>query len=214
MTNKKALVVWGGWEGHEPRQCADVVVALLKRHDFAVDCEGGIDVFGKTDLARYDLIIPVVHIDKIPRPDLMALIAAVKSGVGLAGFHYGLGGSFREEFHYQFMTGGVWVAHPGDVIDYDVDFVKDDPITRGIGRFSMRSEQYYMLTDPNNEVLATTRFSGAYCDWLDGAVSPVVWKRQHAKGRVFYSSLGHVASDFDVPEVSQIFERGMLWAAR
>ena len=28
--SKKALVVWGGWEGHEPKQCADVFIPLLK----------------------------------------------------------------------------------------------------------------------------------------------------------------------------------------
>jgi hypothetical protein len=42
---------------------------------------------------------------------------------------------------------------------------------------------------------------------------PVVWKRRWGKGRVSYCSLGHHASDFDVPEARTIVERGMLWAA-
>ena len=33
------------------------------------------------------------------------------------------------------------------------------------------------------------------------------------KGRVFYTSLGHVASDFDVPEALTIMQRGILWAS-
>jgi len=45
-------------------------------------------------------------------------------------------------------------------------------------------------------------------------VMPVVWKRMYGQGRVFYSSLGHVARDFDVPEVKEIQVRGLLWAAR
>lgn len=36
----------------------------------------------------------------------------------------------------------------------------------------------------------------------------------NGKGRVFYTLLGHVAKDFDVPEAREIVKRGMLWAAR
>jgi hypothetical protein len=42
---------------------------------------------------------------------------------------------------------------------------------------------------------------------------PVVWKKTWGQGRVFYSSLGHVAADFDVPEALTLITRGMLWAA-
>jgi uncharacterized protein len=42
----------------------------------------------------------------------------------------------------------------------------------------------------------------------------VVWKRRHGQGKVFYSALGHVAREFDAPEMSAILRRGMLWAAR
>ena len=70
-----------------------------------------------------------------------------------------------------------------------------------------------MHTDPGNDVLATTTFTNEHCDWIDGTVMPVTWKRMYGKGRVFYTSLGHVASDFDVPEAKTIIQRGMLWAA-
>ena len=32
-------------------------------------------------------------------------------------------------------------------------------------------------------------------------------------GRVFYHTIGHNPSDFDVPEVMEISRRGALWAA-
>jgi len=71
-----------------------------------------------------------------------------------------------------------------------------------------------MHTDPGNQVLATTTFAGDQegIDWIKGVEMPVVWKRMYGKARVFYSSLGHVASDFDVPEVREIQRRGLLWA--
>ena len=43
---------------------------------------------------------------------------------------------------------------------------------------------------------------------INGTVMPVVWKRVWGKGRVFYSSLGHVAADFDVPQAREIQRRG------
>jgi uncharacterized protein len=106
------------------------------------------------------------------------------------------------------------VAHPGGIIPYEVRIAKPhDPITEGLKTFRMRSEQYYMHVDPLNEVLATTTFSGEHAPWIERAVMPVAWKKRYGKGRVFYSSLGHVASDFGVPEALTIMKRGMLWAA-
>jgi len=126
-----------------------------------------------------------------------------------------MGDSFRNNTEYQFMVGGQWVAHPGGVIDYDVEIVKhDDPITKGLGNFHMTSEQYYMHVDPSNEVLATTTFGRQHCEWIAGTVMPVVWKRRWGAGRVFYSSLGHVAKDWEVEEAREIVRRGMMWAAR
>ncbi len=40
--------------------------------------------------------------------------------MGIAGWHGGMGDSFRNNTEYQFMVGGQWVAHPGGVIDYEV----------------------------------------------------------------------------------------------
>ena len=142
------------------------------------------------------------------------LTAAVEEGTGLAGWHGGMCDAFRSNVAYQWMTGGQWVAHPGDFIDYDVTIAKpSDPIMKGLTDFRVHSEQYYMHVDPSNDVLATTAFSGRHAPWIEGTVMPVAWKRMHGKGRVFYSSLGHCAREFDVFEVREIIQRGMLWAS-
>ena len=70
-----------------------------------------------------------------------------------------------------------------------------------------------MHVDPINEVLATTTLNGVHAWWIDGVTMPVVWKKMYGKGRIFYSSLGHVAKDFDVPEALIIMKRGILWSA-
>lgn len=212
---KQALVVWGGWEGHEPGACAGIVAGMLREAGFAVTIEHGTRAFADPALHQLDLIVPICTMMSIERAELDNLCSAVEGGVGLGGYHGGMGDAFRAAPKYQFMCGGQWVAHPGDIIDYRVVVTRpDDPVMAGIGDFDYRSEQYYMHVDPAVEVLATTTFSGAHAPWIRGVVMPVVWKTRYGQGRVFYSSLGHVAAEFAVPEMRTILERGLRWAAR
>lgn len=212
---REALIVWGGWPGHEPEQCAAIVADMLRDEGFQVHLENSTQAFASPQLSTMSLIVPIYTMSRIEKDEIANLSQAVREGTGLAGFHGGMGDAFREAVEYQFMCGGQWVAHPGDIIDYRVNITRpDDPVMQGIQDFDYRSEQYYMHVDPSNEVLATTTFSGEHAPWIDGVVMPVVWKRRHGKGRVFYSSLGHVAMEFDVPQMRTILRRGMAWAAR
>jgi len=212
---REALIVWGGWSGHEPEQCARIIAGMLEEDGFAVRMETSTKAFADPDLGRLSLIVPIFTMSKIEKDEVANLSRVVREGVGLAGYHGGMGDAFREAVEYQFMCGGQWVAHPGNIIDYRVNITRpDDPIMEGIPDFDYRSEQYYMHVDPSNEVLATTTFSGEHAPWIEGVVMPVVWKRRHGEGRVFYSSLGHVAKEFEVPEMRTILRRGLLWAAR
>ena len=212
---KEALIVWGGWDGHEPEQGAHILAGMLRSEGFEVIIENTTEAFADPALQTMSLIVPIYTMSTIEKEELDNLLAAVQGGVGLAGYHGGMCDAFRSEVDYHFMTGGQWVAHPGGVIDYRVRISRtDDPVMAGLSDFDYRSEQYYMHVDPNNEVLATTTFAGTHCDWVGGHSMPVVWKRRHGAGRVFYSALGHVASEFAVPEMATILKRGMLWAAR
>ncbi|MBX3080249.1 MAG: ThuA domain-containing protein [Anaerolineae bacterium] len=214
--SKKALLVWGGWEGHEPQKTANFWAGQLREHGYEVDVRDNLEAYADTALVNsMDLIVPVWSMGTITKEQERGLLDAVASGVGLAGWHGTMADSFRNNTEYQFMVGGQWVAHPGNIIDYKVNIINhDDPITHGLNDFNMHSEQYYMHVDPSNEVLATTTFTGEYTPWIDGTVMPVVWKRRWGKARVFYSSLGHVLKDFEVPEACEIMLRGMLWASK
>jgi type 1 glutamine amidotransferase len=188
---------------------------MLEEEGFKVYVENTTEAFADPAIRDMSLIVPIDTMSKIEKEEVSNLTTAVREGVGLAGYHGGMCDAFRDSVDYQFMCGGQWVAHPGSIIDYRVTVTKpDDPVMQGIEDFPYRSEQYYMHVDPSNEVLATTTFTGAYAPWIEGVVMPVVWKRRHGTGRVFYSSLGHVAKEFEVPEMRTILRRGMLWAAR
>jgi type 1 glutamine amidotransferase len=215
---KKALMVWGGWDGHQPKETVARFAPFLKEQGFEVRVEDKLDVYCDTTyMQSLSLIVQCWTMGQISNDQEKGLLDAVKSGVGLAGWHGGLCDSFRSNTAYQWMTGGQWVAHPGGVIKYRVNITDhQNPITRGLSDFDLESEQYYMHTDPSNQVLATTTFSGEHegATWIKGTVMPAVWLRPWGKGRVFYSALGHVDKDFETYPVAEIVRRGMLWAAR
>ncbi len=212
---KKALMVWGGWEGHEPEKCVRLFAPMLEAAGFNVTISDSLDVYLDAGfLAGLDVIVPCWTMGTITKEQESGLLTAVRNGINIAGWHGGMADSFRNNTNYQWMVGGQWVAHPGDIIDYTVNITNyDDPITQGLADFRMHTEQYYLHVDPSNEVLATTTFNTEIAPWVNGCVMPVVWKRMWGHGRVFYSSLGHKAHDFDVPEAREIQRRGILWAA-
>ena len=213
---KKALMTWGGWEGHQPKQCVELFAPLLREQGYELTITDSLDIYLDQPFMRsLDLVVPVWTMSTITKEQEQGLLGAIASGVGIAGWHGGMADSFRNNPEYQFMVGGQWVAHPGNIIDYTVNITDHaDPIMHGLSDFRMHSEQYYMHVDPAVQVLATTTFGGEHAAWIDGVVVPVVWKKRWGAGRVFYSSLGHVASDFEVPEAREITCRGMLWASR
>ena len=213
----EVFITWGGWKGHEPEQTAAICADLLRDEGHRVTVADSLDALGDEDfMAGIDLVVPVWTMSRIGMDQEAGLLDAIRNGTGCAGWHGGMGDSFRNNVEYQFMVGGQFICHPGGIIDYDVQIASDDPIVAGLGDFRMRSEQYFMHVDPSNEVLATTTFQGEHwgIDWVKGVTMPVAWKKRYGAGKVFYSSLGHVAADFDVPEAKEIMRRGCLWAMR
>jgi type 1 glutamine amidotransferase len=207
---KTALIVYGGWDGHQPREVSQLLDGELRRAGFSTEVSDSLDALLDGDkLKTLDLIVPIWTMGSIKREQLTPLLEAVKSGVGIAGCHGGMCDSFRNETEYQFMTGGQWVAHPGnDGRHYVVNIVDQNPITEGLSDFEVWTEKYYMHVDPAIRVMATTTFE----DYGD-AIMPVTWTKTYGKGRVFYCSLGHQANIVALPQVATMMARGMRWAA-
>ncbi len=216
---KKALIFWGGWDIHEPKQVAQRFQKLLGKNGFAVDLFEGVDCLcDKENLLKYDLIVPSVTLGTIPNETVEAISFAVRNGVGLAGCHGGMCDSFRQSTLWQFITGGQWVSHPGgDKVKYTVNIhYSSSPIIEGIEDFEVTSEQYYLHIDPAIEVLASTRFPLAndYHTSNKPVLMPVAWTKYWGYGRVFYCSVGHKDEVFEkAPSAELLMEKGMLWAA-
>lgn len=205
---KKALIVQGGWDGHQPKEVSEILADILRKEQFDVEVSDTLDRFKDGPLDSIDLIVPVWTMGTITPDQLNPMLNAVRNGAGIAGCHGGMGDAFRNETEFQYMVGGQWVAHPGnDGVTYQVNMVDaDDPLTSGIADFTVVSEQYYMHVDPAIQVHATTNFGDV--------VMPVVWTKTYGAGRVYYCSLGHQANIVSMPETMELMRRGMLWAAR
>jgi uncharacterized protein len=217
---RKALILCGGWDGHEPKLVTERFKKFLESEDFEVAVEENLEILQNLGrLKELALFIPVWTMcnENLPKPYFEPLAEAIGSGVGLAGCHGGMCDAFRNNVLWQFITGANWVAHPGcDGVLHRINIKsKSNTITDGIEDFDVSSEQYYLHTDAANEVLATTRFPTVkWYHSANGEVDvPQVWTRKWGHGRVFYNALGHHNDVFDIPEAWELMKRGLLWAA-
>ena len=216
---KKALIFYGGWDGHTPKETAHLFADILRGEGFEITMSDTLSCLDNyEDLKQYDLFIPVWTMGEIGWEQCNNICKAVEEGAGIAGCHGGMCDSFRVSTDWQFLTGSQWVAHPGnDQAVYTVNLKQDNPFTEGLEDFSLQSEQYYIHVDPVVKVHATTRFpvfEGPHSS--NGEVDlPVVYTKTWGKGKVFYNSLGHTYKVFeDIPAAKEIMRRGFLWAAR
>jgi len=212
--SKSALIMWGGWDGHTPKETAEIFAGQLKANDFDVRLENTLQPLEDAEaLKQLSLIVPMWTMGELSKEQWKGLHQAVHdAGVGIAGVHGGMGDAFRGRVEYQWLVGGQFIGHPY-VGEYTVKLTAaESPITRGMPRsFKYNSEKYYMGVDPANDLLAYTlyEFEGRKCKM------PVMWTKTWGQGRVFYSSLGHVAGEFHkYPDVLEMTTRGMIWAAR
>ncbi len=218
MSQRRALVVRGGWEGHNPVGATELFIPFLHANDFEVTISETVEVYGDADLlAATDLIVQCISFGTIDETQVAGLSAAIASGTGFAGWHGGIVDSFRNSSAYLQLVGGQFAEHPGGIKPFSVEIVPaaaSHPIVDGLDGFEVESEQYWVLSDAHNEVLAQTTHGADTGPWGVPVTVPAVWTRSWGAGSIFVSTIGHRVADFDVPEVRTLTERGLLWASR
>jgi len=215
---KKALILQGGWDGHEPELVSKRFAEILKNEGFEAEISDTHECLDDEEkLCTLDLFVPIWTCGEIDHERVEKISRAVAKGVGIAGCHGGMCDSFRADTEWQFITGGQWVSHPGgDGIEYTVNIIPgSSSIVEGIYDFKVCTEHYYLHIDPAIEILASTQFPLVKYNHVSNkpVAMPVVWTKYWGNGRVFYNSLGHNDNVFDVPEAQELMRRGMLWAA-
>lgn len=218
MARRRALVVRGGWEGHAPVAATERFIPFLDKSGFAVEISEDLAVYTDAErLAATDLVVQCWSIGTITDEQAGGLASAVAAGTGLAGWHGGIVAAF-DALPYLHLTGGRFVYHPPGFVTHAMTVVSEQeghPIVAGIRNVQVRTEKYWVLTDPLCDVLATVTFAAeGVVPWHRPVTVPAVWTRRWGAGRVFVSTVGHRPEDLDVPQIRAITERGMLWAAR
>jgi type 1 glutamine amidotransferase len=232
-SRRTALVIRGGWEGHRPVEATDLFLPFLDAHGFEVrvEAEDDLSAYADADLmAGTDLVLQCVTMSSITDEQVAGLRAAVRAGTGFAGWHGGVADSFRSSADYLQLVGGQFAAHPskptaqctGDPSDSFLPHTitirpeaADHPIVTGIDDFELETEQYWVLSDGYNDVLATTTHPAREDQaWSREVTCPAVWTRSWGSGRVFVATPGHSLDVLEAPPVRTIVERGLLWASR
>jgi hypothetical protein len=215
-----------------PVETTDFFRPFLQEHGFAVTVEESPDVYADAErMAGVDLIVQVVTMSTISKEALAGLIATVRAGTGMVGWHGGIADSYRDSADYLQLIGGQFAHHAavaapdeltGEQSDnyqhYTIELTelgRSHPVTAGVEDFALTTEQYWVLSDEYNEVLATTTQAKRDFDAWDRPVTfPAVWTRHWGDGRIVVSTAGHRLEIVQDPSVRRIIEQGLLWAAR
>ncbi|WNB87360.1 ThuA domain-containing protein [Cellulomonas sp. ATA003] len=229
---RSALVVRGGWDGHQPVEATDLFIPYLRDNGFDVRVEESTAVYADAQvMAGVDLVVQCMTMSTIEREELAGLIAAVEAGTGLAGWHGGIADSYRNSADYLQLIGGQFAHHAAamgpdertgeqsdNYVRHRIELTPaaaEHPITAGLSDFELTTEQYWVLTDDLNDVLATTTTDvRPWGPWNRPITCPAVWTRQWGQGRIMVCTPGHRVEVLEDPNVRTIVERGLLWAAR
>ncbi|KAA9136110.1 ThuA domain-containing protein [Microbacterium caowuchunii] len=231
MTGRRALVVRGGWEGHHPVEATDMFLPFLEGEGFEVRVEDSNEIYAdRAVMDATDLVLQSVTMSEISRDALNGLRSAVERGTGLAGWHGGIADSYRGSSDYLQLIGGQFATHPSthpdacrgeesdNFLPHTIEITelgRSHDITAGLADFPLTTEQYWVLSDDLNDVLATTTHPvQPYHPWHRPTTSPAVWTRAWGRGRVFVATPGHSLDVLADPNVRTIIERGLLWASR
>jgi len=180
---------------------------ILTEHGCDVRLSEDLEVLTAPDLAgAYDLICNLTTGRQLSAAQEAGLLAFLRGGRGLCGIHNATD-TFTASAAYLAAIGGRFRHHPAQ-LDIAVQYtLPGHPIVAGLPPFVVHDELYIMDWDPASvQLLAETTSH-------EGRPVPLSWVRQEGAGRVFYLSLGHNRSTYDVPEFRTWAGRGALWAA-
>jgi type 1 glutamine amidotransferase len=142
-------------------------------------------------------------------------------GKGFVGIHSATI-TFTKWPAYGEMIGGYFDEHPWGTFRAPV--IVEDPAFPGMQQwppaftiedeiyqikdFSRASTRVLMRLDPSKVDLANPRVHRTDRDFA------VAWARMYGRGRVFYSTLGHVEANWDTPEMQTMIAGAIKWALR
>ena len=158
-----------------------------------------------------------LEMDEQKKADFLSFVH--DDGKGFIGMH-SAAITFAQWPAYVEMLGGFYDEHPWNTFDAPIvvedgafpgmqswkpSFTLTDEIYQ-LKMFSRANTRVLMRLDPSKLDLKNPRVHRADRDFA------VAWAKMYGKGRVFYSTLGHVEANWDRPEMQAMVAGAIRWA--
>ena len=121
---------------------------------------------------------------------------------------------------YGEMIGGYFDEHPW--LTFDAPIIVEDPDFPGMQQwpksFALKDEIYQMKDFSRDKVRVLMRLDASKLDLNNPRVHrkdhdfAVTWAKMYGKGRVYYSTLGHVEENWDDPRLQRMYVEAIKWA--
>jgi len=139
-------------------------------------------------------------------------------GKGFIGVH-SAAFTFVDWPEYGQMIGGYFDEHPWGT--FDAPILVEDPAFPGMQQFprafTLRDEIYQIRNFSRDDRRVLMRLDPTRLDLANKNVHrtdrdfAVTWAKTYGKGRVYYSTLGHVTENWDNPKIQQMFLEAIKW---
>jgi len=177
--------------------------------------------FNAKNLNDYDAVLfftgGELEMDPQQKKDFISFIR--DDGKGFIGVHSATI-TFTEWPEYGDMIGGYFDEHPWGT--FEAPIVVEDPAFPGMQQwlpsFVLRDEVYQIKNYSRDKVRVLMRLDPTRLDLRNKNVHrtdgdfAVTWAKTYGKGRVFYSSLGHVLENWDDPRLQKMYSEAIRWA--
>jgi type 1 glutamine amidotransferase len=130
--------------------------------------------------------------------------------------------TFTDWPEYGQMIGGYFDEHPWGT--FDAPILVEDPAFPGMSQFprafTLRDEIYQIKNYSRDDRRVLMRLDPTKLDLTNKNVHrtdrdfAVTWAKSYGKGRVYYSTLGHVTENWDNPKIQQMYLEAIQWAMR
>lgn len=149
-----------------------------------------------------------------------ALLSFVRDeGKGFIGVH-SAADTFYQWPEYGDMIGGWFDRHPWNTFEAPIVVEdKNHPATAHLpNAFVLKDEIYQFKNYSRDKVRVLMRLDETKLDLANKNVRrtdndfAVTWVKNYGKGRVFYSTLGHIEEVYDNPDIKKMYIEGIKWA--
>lgn len=177
--------------------------------------------FNAKNLNDFDAVLfytgGILEMDEQKKADFLSFIR--DDGKGFIGVHSATI-TFTNWPEFGDMLGGFFDEHPWGT--FDAPILVEDPTFPGMqlwpSAFTLKDEIYQVKNFSRENTRVLLRLDADKLDLSNPRVHradrdfAVAWAKKYGKGRVFYSTIGHVEENWDRPEVQKMYIEAIKWA--